>query len=392
MDIPSPCSGVVQQLLFSVGDRVKQDDAFAHVQGRGAEPEALATVKQMSSSSHRVVDVTHLPEAPSPLPSAAGYELPSGSAVSPPSARIVGSKPQTRQLAQSGPASRRLARELGIDITQVTGTGRRERILKADVKAYVKALVTQIKPGLSPISELSSLPDIAKYGSIRREDFSKFERVTSQNMQRAWREIPHAWLQQFIDITELDQERMRLKAEVEGLTITALIIKALGLTLGNFPRFNSAVDAQRMQIVYREYLDIGVAVDTTRGLVVAVIRDVDRLSVAKIGQELIRLSELARAGELQVSDMKGASMTLSSLGGLGIDGLQPMVNWPEVAILGAAKATIQPVYNGTSFEPKLMLPVTLGFDHRVINGADGASFLSHLKYLLNDPKRLLVAS
>ena len=147
-----------------------------------------------------------------------------------------------------------------------------------------------------------------------------------------------------------------------------------------------------MQIVYREYLDIGVAVDTTRGLVVAVIRDVDRLSVAKIGQELIRLSELARAGELQVSDMKGASMTLSSLGGLGIDGLQPMVNWPEVAILGAAKATIQPVYNGTSFEPKLMLPVTLGFDHRVINGADGASFLSHLKYLLNDPKRLLVAS
>lgn len=369
MDVPSQMSGVVREVIVTIGDKVKQGDVFARIEM--GDTLILHTPDEINSDTTNDMDMNNVATAPVEVAPAVSTS--------------------TSALPKAGPSSRRLARKLGIDISQVVGTGRRGHILKEDVQAHVKTLMTKLPSDSSSVTS-SALPDLSKFGPIHTGNLSKVEQVTSQNMQRAWREIPHAWLQQFIDITELDQSRKRLKTEVEGLTMTAFIIKALGLTLAQFPRFNCALDAHAQQLIYREYINIGVAIDTPRGLLIAVIRDVDRLSISAIAIELGRLSTLARAGKLQVSDMQGASMTVSSLGALGIDGMQPIVNWPEVAILGVSRASVQAVYSESSFVPRLILPVTLGFDHRVINGADGTRFLGHLKQLLSDPMRLVVLS
>lgn len=381
MDIPSQISGVVRDILVTTGDKVKQGDVFANI-----EMDEALDAEEHNDTTNDTLDVDLSEEIHGDTTSDTHVTI-----VATTPAEVSAPVPTATSQPQAGPSSRRLARKLGIDIFQVAGTGRRSRILKEDVEAHVKGLIAQ---RLSDSSSVTSpvLPDMSKFGPVHTEKLSKVEQVTSNNMQRAWREIPHAWLQQFVDITELDQNRKRLKAEVEGLTMTACIIKTLGLTLAQFPRFNSALDAPKQQLIFRDYINIGVAIDTPRGLLIAVIRDVDRLSIAAIGIELGRLSGLAREGKLQASDMQGASMTVSSLGAFGVDGLQPIVNWPEVAILGVARASVQAVYSDSLFVPRLMLPVTLGFDHRVINGADGARFLTHLKQLLSDPMRLMVVS
>lgn len=384
MDIPCEQAGRITELLLTVGDKVKKEQLFARLEG----------VSNSATDAVAIGDDQALvkPALPADLPES---DVP----VKVEAVTAVYREPRCesegkQHWAPAGPASRRLARELGLDISQVTGSGRRGRIFVEDVKAYANSLLKSAASSANktPPAEISELPDLCKYGPTHAKELSKLEIVTSRNMQRAWREIPHAWLQQRVDITELDQGRRRLKAENPDVTLTALVIKATALGLKAFPRFNSVLDVQSQQLLYRDYVHVGVAVDTPRGLVIAVIREADKLTITGIGAELSRLSALARLGALQLSDMQGAGMTVSSLGGLGIDGLQPIVNWPEVAILGVAMASMQPVYSGDQFEPRLLLPITLGFDHRVINGADGARFLCYLQSLLSDPMRLLVNS
>lgn len=382
MDIPCDQTGRLAEILVTVGDKVKQGQLFAKL-----ERESVSAADTVAIEEEQTADASALLAGVSELDASAKVEAVTA-VYREPSSEAEGKK----HWAPAGPASRRLARELGLDISQVTGSGRRGRIFVEDVKAYANSLLNSAASSAknATVPVVSALPDLSKFGPTHAEDLSKVEIVTSRNMQRAWREIPHAWLQQNVDITELDLGRKRLKAENPDVTLTALVIKATALGLKAFPRFNSVLDAQAQQLLYRDYVHVGVAVDTPRGLVIAVIRDADKLTIAAIGAELSRLSALARVGKLQLSDMQGAGMTVSSLGGLGIDGLQPLVNWPEVAILGVAKASMQPVYINDQFQPRLVLPTTLGFDHRVINGADGARFLSYLQSLMSDPMRLLV--
>jgi pyruvate dehydrogenase E2 component (dihydrolipoamide acetyltransferase) len=288
-------------------------------------------------------------------------------------------------LTPAGPASRRLARELGVALETVKGSGRRGRILKQDVKDFAKQLIhkatlQQSVPNMSP-----DLPDLSSYGEVIRRDMNKIESVTCTNMQRAWDQIPHAWLQKNIDVTELEAGRKYNKSKVASLTMTAIIVKAIAHGLKKFPSFNSAIDNQQQQFILRNYIHIGVAVDTPKGLVIAVIRDVDQLNIARISEELNRLAEKARAGKLTPLEMKGAGITLSNLGGMGVDGLQPIVNWPEVAIVGVAACSRQPVYFDDEIRPRMIMPLTLGFDHRAINGADAARFLSYMEEMLNNP-------
>ena len=382
MDIPCEQAGRLAELLLAVGDKVKQGQLIARLE---AVSNSITVAVAIDDDKTLVKSAL-----PADLPAS---DVPVKVEVVTAAYREPGCQSEGKQhWAPAGPASRRLARELGLDISQVTGSGRRGRIFVEDVKAYANSLMKPVasSANTATVAEVPELPDLSKFGPMHTEDLSKVEIVTSRNMQRAWREIPHAWLQQNVDITELDQGRKRLKVENPDVTLTALVIKATALGLKAFPRFNSVLDAQAQRLLYRDYVHVGVAVDTPRGLVIAVIRDADKLTIAAIGAELSRLSALARLGKLQLSDMQGAGMTVSSLGGLGVDGLQPIVNWPEVAILGVARASMQPVYSHDQFQPRLLLPTTLGFDHRVINGADGARFLSYLQSLLSDPMRLLV--
>jgi pyruvate dehydrogenase E2 component (dihydrolipoamide acetyltransferase) len=288
-------------------------------------------------------------------------------------------------LTPAGPASRRLARELGVDLTTVKGSGRRGRILKQDVKDFAKYLIQEKSSQQNVHNMTPDLPDLSSYGEVTRRDMNKIESVTCTNMQRAWDQIPHAWLQKNIDITELEAGRKRNKQKVASLTMTAIIVKAMAHGLKKFPSFNSAIDNQQQQFVLRNYIHIGVAVDTPKGLVIAVIRHVDQLNIAQISEELNRLAEKARAGKLALLEMKGAGITLSNLGGMGVDGLQPIVNWPEVAIVGVAACSRQPVYFDDEIRPRMIMPLTLGFDHRAINGADAARFLSYMEEMLNNP-------
>lgn len=384
MDIPSQQTGRLTELVVTVGDKVKQGQLFAKLE-LVDEITTVTDAPGIDQENQDPVQSDKKVESIAPIANktqAVEHKKPESSSAA-----------EQQHWAPAGPASRRLARELGLDISLVVGSGRRGRIFKEDVKAHANTLLSSAQnPAGATAFAAAELPDLSGFGSTRSESLSKIEQVTSRNMQRAWREIPHAWLQQNVDITELDQGRKRLKAEHPNVTLTALVIKAIALGLQEFPRFNCVLDAQAQQLLYRAYIHVGVAVDTPRGLVIAVIRDAAELTVKSIGAELSRLSALAREGKLLVADMQGASMTVSSLGGLGIDGLQPIVNWPEVAILGVAKASIQPVCRGDQFEPRLMLPMTLAFDHRVINGADGARFLSYVKNMLSDPMRLMVNS
>lgn len=295
-------------------------------------------------------------------------------------------------LVPAGPSARRLARELGIDISKVTGSGKRGRIVREDIKHYAKSLLaeTQKHNSAHRFPSEEELPDLSRYGSIQSQDMSTLEKATARNMQRSWNQIPHAWVQQSIDITELEAGRQRMKSDYPALTLTAFLIKAISICLRKHPKFNTAFDQNTLQIIYRQYIHIGVAVDTPRGLVVVVLKHADDMSIADIGDKLQQLSRSAYENKLHASDMQGSGMTLSNLGGMGVSGLQPLINWPEVAILGTAQSAQQAIYVDGVFQPRLMLPVTLGFDHRVINGADSARFLQHLNTLLSDPFNFLL--
>ncbi len=302
---------------------------------------------------------------------------------------------QEKSFVQANPSARRLARQIGVDLSTVKGSGKQGRITKDDIKRHAK-LQNQSNTTVSEAPKNTSrpLPDLSEFGPLRREPLSKITIATSNNMVHAWSRIPHAWLQQTIDITELEEWRQEKKGEVKSqggsLTLTILLAKAVAVALKSFPKLKSSYDDQSNELVYKDYTDIGIAVDTEQGLVVPTLRQVDQKGMVALSKDLAVLSEKARGRKLSPKDMMGAGITISNLGGIGLNSIFPIVNWPQVAIIGVAASEIKPVYIEDDFIPRRILTVTLGFDHRVINGADGARFLVQLKNLLEDTRLMLL--
>ncbi|HEY8503675.1 MAG TPA: 2-oxo acid dehydrogenase subunit E2, partial [Gemmataceae bacterium] len=293
------------------------------------------------------------------------------------------------------PATRRLARELRVDLRQVRGSGRGGRVTIDDVKAYVRGRMEQPPPGAAPAAGVSlpPLPDFSKWGPVERKRVSQLRQTVARNVSAAWLTCPMVTQYDLADVTELEAIRRRYaEGQPKGapkLTMTVLAVKAAVAALKSFPHFNASFDAAAGELIYKKYFHIGIAVDTERGLVVPVIRDADRKSVHDIAVEVTELAQKARDGKLTIEEMRGGTFTITNLGGIGGTAFSPILNYPEVAILGLARTSQQPVVRDGKVEPRLMLPLCLTYDHRVIDGADGARFTTRLTQILSDPVRLL---
>jgi pyruvate dehydrogenase E2 component (dihydrolipoamide acetyltransferase) len=296
----------------------------------------------------------------------------------------------------AGPAVRRLARELGVDLGKVRGSGPKERILKEDVHAFVKQALQQPAVAAPVTAAAAALPviDFGKWGAVEKQPLTKIQRVSAQNLHRAWTTIPHVTQFDEADITELEAFRVMHKDAFKGeglsLTLLSFLVKTVAHVLKQYPRFASSLEPDGETLVLKQYVHIGVAVDTPNGLVVPVIRDADRKSVREIARDLGELSAKARDRKLSPAEMQGACFSISSLGGIGGTAFTPIVNWPEVAILGVSRSSTKPVWDGREFRPRLMLPLSLSYDHRVIDGADAARFTTALAKRLGDIRELLL--
>lgn len=385
MEVPSPVAGTVLNILVKVGDKVSEHVALLEVQVSGgtavAVPVAAASVPAAMPAAAPVVAAAVATTVSSPTP---GMPVPTHQQQAP-AANV-----------HAGPAVRRLARELGVDLGKVTGTGPKERILKEDVHAFVKKTLTETPAPVATGAGLPTLPviDFSKWGEIERLPLTKIQRVSAKNLHRAWVTIPHVTQFDEADITELEAFRVAqkdaLKAEGLNLTVLAFLVKASAHVLKQFPKFNSSLDGDGETLVYKKYVHIGVAVDTPNGLVVPVIRDADKKSVREITRDMGELSAKAREKKLTPAEMQGACFSISSLGGIGGTAFTPIVNWPEVAILGVSRVAIKPVWNSKEFQPRLMLPLSLSYDHRVIDGAEAARFTTALSKVLADIRQLLL--
>lgn len=379
VEVPLANGGVIEEFLVASGDKVRGGQTIGHYRLLAKENRN----SEAQTNGPETVD-SQQPESVTPVKPKLGQPVPistqTAMSVSQPNADFGST-------VSAGPSVRRLAREIGVDLPLVTGTGLRGRITKSDVRSFAKQKI-QLSQQAVTTNVPRPLPDFSEFGQIRRETMKGIQTATADNMSHCWSQIPHAWLQEKIDVTELEAMRQKHKARVKSaggsLTLTAIMVKALAKALQEYPVFNSAFDAETCEIVYRDYIDIGVAVDTDRGLVVPSLRSADTKSLTDIAVELGTLAQRAKDRKLGAKDLTGAGFTLSNLGGMGLSGIFPIVNWPQVAILGVAASTWEPILKDGEFVPRLMMPVTLGFDHRVINGADGARFLGLLKELLED--------
>jgi pyruvate dehydrogenase E2 component (dihydrolipoamide acetyltransferase) len=289
----------------------------------------------------------------------------------------------------AAPSVRRLARELGVDIRAVAGTGPEGRISVEDVQGYVRGILAAGGGGGTAAAPAAPLPDFSRWGDVERKPMSNIRRKTAEHLSRAWNTIPHVTQHDRADITTLEALRKQYAPQAEKaggkLTMTAIALKIVAGALTRFPQFNSSVDTARNEIVVKKFVHIGVAADTERGLLVPVVRDVDRKGLIELSVELAQLSEKARAGKLSLDEMQGGGFSISNLGGIGGTAFTPIVNWPEVAILGISRGAQEPVWTGHGFEPRLLLPLSLSYDHRVIDGADAARFLRWVAEAFEQP-------
>jgi pyruvate dehydrogenase E2 component (dihydrolipoamide acetyltransferase) len=297
--------------------------------------------------------------------------------------------------AHASPSIRKFARELGADLGQVHGTGIKGRITQEDVKAHVKSLLSRVGSSPGSASALPKVPtvDFAQFGAVDVKPLSRIQKISGSRLQASWLNLPHVTQHEDADITELEEARTALKAKAseQGVRLTplAFIVKACILSLQEFPRFNASLDESGENLVFKKYFNIGFAADTPNGLVVPVIANADRLSIFDIARQLGEMAEKARGGKLKAKEMQGGSFTITSLGGIGGTYFTPIINAPEVAILGVSKSSLKPVYERGAFLPRLMLPLSLSYDHRVIDGAEAARFAVHLAKVLGDPKALV---
>ncbi|MCW3480257.1 dihydrolipoyllysine-residue acetyltransferase [Neisseriaceae bacterium JH1-16] len=398
MEVPATAAGRVVEVKAKVGDKISQGDLIVVVEGAAAAGAAAPVPAAAPAAAPAAVEAPKAAAPAAPAPVAASVAAPAGGVV-------LGQFDEAGfAKAHAGPSVRGLARELGVDISKVKGSGRKGRITEADLKAFVKGVFSGATPVAGPSvagavgggAGLDLLPwpkvDFAKFGPIETKPLTRIQKLSGANLHRNWVVIPHVTFNDECDITELEAFRKDIGKEWEksGLKISplAFIIKAAAEALKAFPTFNSSLDGDNL--VLKQYYHIGFAADTPNGLVVPVIKDVDQKGLKQIAQELTTLSGLAREGKLKPTDMQGATFTISSLGGIGGSSFTPIINAPEVAILGVCKSQIKPVWNGKEFAPRLMCPLSLSFDHRVIDGAAAAKFTVHLGKLLTDIRRLVL--
>jgi pyruvate dehydrogenase E2 component (dihydrolipoamide acetyltransferase) len=436
VEVPAFSDGIVKEILVKEGDRVKVGQTILTLdatEGNGATAPAKAAPQAPPPAPPPAAPPAQAaPEAPAaPAPAKApaperqpepekdkeeleherrlgeralaqyAGSLPDGgtgapTSTPPPPVAPAPAMEAKRAPVPASPSVRRLARELGVDIYTVPGTGPGGRISDDDVKTYAKSLITgeqtaatagaattATMPGLAP------LPDFSKWGEVERTPMSGIRRKTAENMRNAWLTVPHVTQHDQADITALEQLRKRFAKTVEAaggkLTVTAITLKVIAAALKVFPQFNASIDQARDEIVFKKYYHVGVAVDTDRGLLVPVIRDVDRKNIRQLAVEMNQLAEKARSKKLTLDEMQGGTFTITNLGGIGGTSFTPIVNAPEVAILGMSRANFQPVYNGSSFDARLMLPLSLSYDHRLIDGADAARFLRWVAQALEQP-------
>lgn len=380
MEVPSSDEGVVKEIKIKVGDKVSQGSTIVVLETSQAAAEKNVT-KPVEKPAEKPAETasakTETPAAKPPVQE--GTVLTAGHNAD----------------VHAGPAVRKLAREFGVDLALVQSTGPKERILKEDVQNYVKSRLAQV-PATTTGTGLPAAPsvDFAKFGPIETKALSRIKKLSGKNLHRNWLLVPHITQFGEADITELEDFRQSQKAvmEKQGVKLTPLvfIMKAVVASLKAFPQFNSSLDPTGENLILKNYYHIGVAVDTPDGLVVPVIRDVDKKGMTDLARELNEVSEKARKKQLTSNDMQGGCFSISSLGGIGGTAFTPIVNLPEVAILGVSKSSLKPVYEKNAFVPKLMLPLSLSYDHRVIDGADGARFIVHLGNMLSDIRNLLL--
>ena len=378
MEVPAPQDGEVLELLIKVGDKVKTGSDVIRISG------AAAAASPAPASSGASVAASSESEAVAPAPSTA----PAPAAI--PEVPAVHAEQSGKVYA--GPAVRKLARELGVDLALVPGTGARSRVVKEDIHAFVKARINN--PPAAAGTSISAVPDVdfSQFGEIEEVARSKMEKVTATNMQRNWSSVPHVAQFNEADVTELEDFRAELKTEAEKkgvkLTFLPFLLKACAKALAEYPQFNVSLHSSGEYVIQKKYYHIGVAVATEAGLVVPVIRDVDKKSIYELADEVIELSNKAKQRKLKLEEMQGACFTISSLGAIGGTGFIPIINAPEVAILGVSKTEIKPVYRNGEFQPRKMLPITLCYDHKAVNGVDGGMFADYLVKLLGDIRRL----
>jgi pyruvate dehydrogenase E2 component (dihydrolipoamide acetyltransferase) len=380
MEIPAPEGGVVKEIKIAIGDKIAEGSLILMLEPSGEAAPAKETVTAKAAKP-----------APAPAPTPVQRSAPAPHKPSP----TVSINEVSFAKAYASPSVRKFARNLGVDLGRVSGAGRKGRITRDDVQQYVKQALAQGTGGsgglgVAPMPEI----DFSQWGEIETRALSKINKLTGQFLHRNWVTVPHVTQFDEADITELDAFRKTMAAEYKDkgvkITMLAFLMKAVVSGLREYPRFNSSLDASGETLILKKYFNVGIAVDTPDGLVVPVVQNVDRKSLVDIATELGVISQKARDKKLKPSDMRGGSITISSLGGIGGTKFTPIVNAPEVAILGVSRHRMAPVWNGTEFEPRLMLPLSLSYDHRVIDGADGARFTTFLARVLSDARRLVM--
>ncbi|MFN3016695.1 pyruvate dehydrogenase complex dihydrolipoyllysine-residue acetyltransferase [Vibrio coralliilyticus] len=385
MEVPAPFAGTVKEIKIAAGDKVSTGSLIMVFEVAGAAPAPAAAPAQAAAPAAAPAPKAEAPAAPA----------------------ATGDFQENNEYAHASPVVRRLAREFGVNLSKVKGSGRKSRILKEDVQAYVKDALKRLESGAGAAASgkgdgaaLGLLPwpkvDFSKFGETEVQKLSKIKKISGANLHRNWVMIPHVTQWDNADITELEafrKEQNAIEAKKDtGMKITPLvfIMKAAAKALEAFPAFNSSLSEDGESIILKKYVNIGIAVDTPNGLVVPVFKDVNKKGIYELSEELMAVSKKARAGKLTAADMQGGCFTISSLGGIGGTAFTPIVNAPEVGILGVSKSEMKPVWNGKEFEPRLQLPLSLSYDHRVIDGAEGARFITFLNGALSDIRRLVL--
>ncbi|MFR4185179.1 MAG: pyruvate dehydrogenase complex dihydrolipoyllysine-residue acetyltransferase [Klebsiella sp.] len=395
MEVPAPFAGTVKEIKISTGDKVKTGSLIMVFEVEGAAPAAAPAQAAAPAAAPA--------QAAAPAPAAAPAQAAKPAAA--PAAKAEGKSEfaENDAYVHATPLIRRLAREFGVNLAKVKGTGRKGRILREDVQAYVKDAVKRAEsapaaaagggiPGMLPWPKV----DFSKFGEVEEVELGRIQKISGANLSRNWVMIPHVTHFDKTDITDLEAFRKQQNAEAEKrkldvkFTPVVFIMKAVAAALEQMPRFNSSLSEDGQRLTLKKYINIGVAVDTPNGLVVPVFKDVNKKSITELSRELTTISKKARDGKLTAGEMQGGCFTISSIGGLGTTHFAPIVNAPEVAILGVSKSAMEPVWNGKEFVPRLMLPISLSFDHRVIDGADGARFITIINNTLSDIRRLVM--
>lgn len=364
MEIPSPQAGIVEKIAVKIGDKISLGAVILELDPTQTEQEKPEVAAPLSPAT---TEIAAPPQTSSPLtpPQIAApdtdFKLPAGS-------------------SHASPSIRKLARELGVDLSKVSGSGQKGRILDTDLKGYVKQIITSGGGVLPKVP----IVDFAKFGEVETKPLSKIKKISGKHLSACWLNIPHVTQFDEVNIDKIEAFRQQQKSKGVKLTPLVFIMQAVAKTLKKHPNFNASLDETGDNLIIKKYFNLGIAMDTKNGLVVPVIRDVEQKSLTELAAELASISQIARDGKLKIGDMQGATFTISSLGGIGGTQFSPIVNAPEVAILGVSRSKIQPVWDGKKFNPELTLPLALSYDHRVIDGAEGGRFMADLHDILQN--------